>query len=311
MKRVLVTGGSGFVGRACLPRLLERGFEVHAISPKPQPNDSPVRWHRCDLHESSNVGELMQSLRPTHLLHLAWCTEPNTFWSSPENRRWLECSLTLFQLFEKAGGRRMVGSGSCAEYDWSAGICHEERTPLSPSTLYGQSKLAAATSLAAMNNARLSTAWARLFFLYGPGASDRRMPGAVISALGRNEPARCSTGTQQRDFLHVSDAADAIVRLLDSELSDAVNVCSGEAVSIRDMAISVAELMGKRDLLQLGALPQSPHEPPLVVGDCSRLRQELNWSPEFTLEQGLLDTVTHWAASHSRLSVASRNGHSH
>jgi nucleoside-diphosphate-sugar epimerase len=295
MKKVLVTGGSGFVGRACFSGLLDRGFEVHAATHRSPPNTAGIRWHRGDLRESTIIGSLMSRIRPTHLLHLAWCTQPGSFWTSPENPEWLDRSIGLFQMFAQCGGKRIVATGSCAEYDWSAGVCHEATTPCRPTTLYGRTKLAAATYLNAMSRHGLSTAWARLFFLYGPGASDRRMPGVVISALSRNVPAQCSDGTQRRDFLHITDAASALVSLLDSDLSGAVNVCSGEAVPIRDMAIRVAELMGKRELLQLGALPQSPHEPPLIIGDCTRLRLELNRAPQFRLSEGLRDTITHWA----------------
>lgn len=300
MKRVLVTGASGFVGRACLPLLVAQGFEVHAVSQQHQPNNSPIQWHRGDIKKSNVLRELMKRHCPTHLLHLAWCTEPSTFWSSPENHEWRDRSLDLFHLFEQSGGQRIVGTGSCAEYDWTNGVCHEQHSSTVPNTLYGQTKLATATALLSMNDEKLSVAWARLFFLYGPSASARRMPGLVISALCRNEVACCSDGTQQRDFLHISDAADALVRLLDSELTGAVNVCSGEAVSIRDIAIGAANLMQKRELLQLGVLPRSPHEPPLIVGDCTRLRQELNWVRQFTLAEGLRDTITHWPESLAR-----------
>ena len=297
VKRVLVTGGSGFIGRECLPRLAARGFQVHSLSRQVQADHPVVCWHRGDFREAAAIVDLLAQVQPTHLLHLAWCTEPRTFWNSAENADWRERSEVLFRNFDEAGGRRIVGTGSCAEYDWSNGVCHEEQTRCEPQTRYGQAKLSAGMSLMAMNPGRLSTAWARLFFIYGPLASDRRIPGAVISALLRNEPALCSDGLQQRDFLHVADVAEALVRLVDSDLSGAVNVCSGEAVSIREIAVLAAELLGKRELLKLGALPRAAHEPPLIVGDGTRLRRELNWTPRFTLESGLRDTVAHSLSS--------------
>jgi nucleoside-diphosphate-sugar epimerase len=236
----------------------------------------------------------MSRLQPTHLLHLAWCAKPGSFWTSPDNLEWLDCSIRLFQQFAHCGGRRLVATGSCAEYDWTAGVCHEATTPCRPRTLYGRTKLAAATYLDAMNGRALSTSWARLFFLYGPGASEQRMPGVVISALNRNEFANCSEGTQRRDFLHIDDAGRAIVSLLDSDVTGPMNLCSGQATSIREMAIQTAELLGKRELLRLGTVPTASNEPPLIVGDNSRLRDELGWIARYSLPEGLRQTIACW-----------------
>ncbi len=294
MKKVLVTGGSGFVGRACLSELADRGFEVHAVTRRAPPNSSRTRWHPGDLREPTEVGSLMSRIQPTHLLHLAWYTKPGSFWTSPENLEWLDRSIGLFQMFAQCGGTRIVATGSCAEYDWSAGIFQEATTPCRPSTLYGRTKLAAATYLEAINGHGLSTSWARLFFLYGPGASEQRMPGVVISALNRNELAHCSDGTQRRDFLHIEDAGRAIVSLLDSDVTGPTNICSGQATLIREIAILTAELIGKRELLRIGTVPTAANEPPLIVGDNSRLCDELAWSAHYSMATGLRQTIDSW-----------------
>ena len=294
MKRVLVTGGNGFVGRSCLAHLHRHGFEVHAVTRRSPPETAATRWHHANARDLAEMQVLLSSIRPTHLLHLAWCTQPGAFWASPENLNWLHSSVELFHAFEQSGGTRIVATGSCAEYDWTAGTCNEQTTPCRPGTLYGRTKLAVAAYLDAMRHAGFSTAWARLFFLFGPEASEHRMPGVVIAALNRNEPAKCSDGTQLRDFLHIEDAARGIVSLIDSEVTGPINICSGTATPIRWMAQRVAELMGKSDLLQLGALPTPDQDPALIVGDNSRLREEVGWSATLSLDEGLRHTVAGW-----------------
>ena len=289
-KRILVTGGSGFVGQACLPRLIDRGFEVHAIS-RHRPEEIPgVTWHSVDILQHSPF-DWVSEIAPTHLLHLAWCTQPGTYATSPDNMDWLDSTLRLFRAFQQSGGQRLIGTGSCIEYQRSDQACHEASTPTRPTTLYGKAKLTAAQYLDALCQQGLSTAWARLFFLYGPGASERRMPGVVIRALHAGEVARCSAGTQACDFLHIDDAAEALVQLVDSSLTGPINICSGQPTTIREMAIEVARLIGRPELLQLGVLPTNPSDPSLILGDSSRLRDELGWQPAYSLHEGLRQTI--------------------
>jgi nucleoside-diphosphate-sugar epimerase len=301
MKRVLVTGAGGFVGRHCLPELVELGYDVHALRwPNREPRSCDeglprdVAAHQADLFDFAAVGRLVCDIRPTHLLHLAWITTPGEYWTSPRNLDWVAASLTLFRAFADAGGRRIVASGTCAEYDWGAGICTEDVTPIRPASLYGRAKHAVHELLDGFaEQAGLSAAWARLFFLYGPYASGRRLPGAVIEPLLRGEPAPCSTGDVLRDFLYVADAARAIVRILDSDQTGAVNVASGKPVPLKTMIRTCGRLIGREELLAWGA-HHGGDDAPLVVGDIRRLSEELAWSPAVSLEEGLQQTIDWW-----------------
>ena len=293
MKRVLVTAGSGFVGRNCLPRLSQLGFDVHVISTR-STRGTIGQWHQVDLMEPQRVDCVMREIQPTHLLHLAWITEPKRYSSAAENVDWLTASLHLFRSFHKNGGKRVVMSGSCAEYDWNYGLCREDVTPLRPATLYGQCKNVLQMTLSAYaQQVGLSWGWGRLFFLYGPFGHASRIPGVVIESLLRNEPARCSHGLQQRDFLHIADAADALVALLESDVQGSINIGSGVAVSIREMVLQIADHFQRRDLIEFGALTAAPSDPPLVVADVQRLHNVLKWSPAFTLSSGL-DATLEW-----------------
>ena len=126
------------------------------------------------------------------------------------------------------------------------------------------------------------------------------MPGAVIAGLLRGEPVDCTDGLQRRDFLHILDAADAIVSLLDSDVAGPVNICSGESVPIRDLAEKSAKLLGRSELLRLGTLATRPGEPDVICGDSSRLRNELNWQPHYSIQSGLQQTINWWQAGTTR-----------
>lgn len=299
MKRVLLTGATGFIGRHSVPLLQARGFEVHAVSTQaPDKSFQDVQWHRTDLLALDRVPELVASVQPTHLLHLAWDATPGKYWTSVDNLRWVQSSLELVREFAGAGGRRVVMAGTCAEYDWTGdGRCVEGLTPLLPSTLYGTCKHALRLMLEAYSvQAGLSAAWGRVFFLYGPHEYPQRLVASVVRHLLRGERAPCSHATQRRDILYVEDVAAAFVSLLESEATGAVNIASGEAVELRTVISRIAEELHGNELVDFGALPISQSEPPLLVADVTRLKEEVGFQPRFTLEKGLRRTIDWWRA---------------
>jgi nucleoside-diphosphate-sugar epimerase len=85
---------------------------------------------------------IISTLRPSHLLHLAWVTAPERYRYADENLDWLEASLALVKAFGEHGGQRFVGVGSSAEYDVETGLCREDATPIRPVSLYAQCKAA-------------------------------------------------------------------------------------------------------------------------------------------------------------------------
>ncbi len=299
MKRVLITGASGFIGRHCLKPLLVNNYEVDAVFSK-QPTNSininnAVKWHQVDLLDWQQSELLVKRLQPTHLLHLAWYTAPGQYWTSIENIGWVQASLNLLQAFVVNGGQRAVIAGSCAEYDWNYGYCSERLTPLLPTTLYGTCKHALQMMVNAFaDQMELSTAWGRVFFLYGPHEYPNRLVPAVIRSLLVGQTALCSHGNQIRDFLYVQDAAEAFVALLDSNVSGPVNIASGQPVKLKELIYKIAGIFNRPDLVQLGAISALESEPPLLVADVQRLQNEVKWKPRYDLETGLSNTIDWW-----------------
>src|ERR1700687_6455548 len=123
MKKVLVTGASGFVGRQCVPLLVSKGYEVHALSrrrpaKKALPN---VSWHEADLLNPGRAAKLIGHVRPDCVLHLAWYAEPGKFWEASENLDCVGASLELLCALADEGGKRIVGAGTCARLECCGG----------------------------------------------------------------------------------------------------------------------------------------------------------------------------------------------
>ena len=196
MSRVLVTGAGGFIGSHCLTPLVEREFEVHAVSSGAVPFEvDGVVWHRCDLLDDAARGALVSSVEPTHLLHLAWFVVPGKLIAAPENFDWVRASLELVRGFaDTAAGVRSRGSGY--EYDWRYGYCTEGLTPSRPTRSTAPASTRSASSWPSMPAEPDCRA-------LGPGLLPLRPEGAPRAAglvgdslAPRGEPARCSHGAR-------------------------------------------------------------------------------------------------------------------
>ena len=298
LMKVLVTGASGFIGRQCVFQLKDKGYEVHAVSSATQKPMPGVTWHQANLLAEGEAVALVRRIEATHLLHLAWCTAPGKYWTELKNFDWIRSSLAMIQEFTACGGQRLVAAGSCAEYDWNFGVCDEDSTPLAPSTIYGSSKHALQMLLASWSRQTgLSSAWGRVFSLYGPNEYPQRlMPSIIISLLDGNVTT-CSNPCLIRDYLHVKDVASAFIALLECELQGPINIGSGRGVALGDVVSIIEQKLSVpgRVHMNFHHANTSQLEPPLLVAATSKL-ERLGWMPKFDLDNGLNDTIAWWRA---------------
>lgn len=289
MRRVLVTGASGFIGRACIRQLRARGFEIHGTGRAEAPPNPGLVWHQADLLTAGGRARAMAA-RPSHVLHLAWEARPGLYRDSPDNAAWAEASLDLLDRALAGGAERIFGIGTCFEYGPFEGSCCERTTPCRPATEYGRAKLAAAHGFVAAG-----AAWGRIFFPFGPGEPRAKLVPSLILSLAAGRDFCCSPGYQIRDFIFVEDLADAIVSVLESGAVGMINLGSGERTSLKQIIEHVAQSMGRSDLVRFGARQVSgPDGEASIVADIGRLRQEIGWAPKIGWAAGLERSVAWW-----------------
>ncbi len=166
---------------------------------------------------------------------------------------------------------------ACAEYDWSAGWCREDSSPLVPATLYGVAKDATRRLVTAVCDAAgVPCAWGRIFMAYGPGEDRRRLFPALVDVFqGRRAPFGVNADAY-RDFLHVEDVARAFADLSVAAASGSFNIASGQPVQIAQAVRSIAQACGADPAAVLDLATERPGEPRLLLGDNGRLLS-LGW----------------------------------
>lgn len=294
MTRILLTGASGFIGRQIASALVEQGHEVIAVSREGCAPVAGIQALAMDVLDEAQHARIA-AVKADILIHSAWITTHGVYWTSPENTRWEAATLALAKAFIASGGKRIVGIGTCVEYDLTRSTPLDETTSaLAPHTPYGRAKLRTWAALRALaDEAGIEAAWCRLFHLYGPGEGRERLVPAVILPLLRGEEARTSPGTQIRDFLSSIEAGRAIAHIALSSAIGPVNIGSGAPISIATLVTMLADMLGRRDLLRLGAFPLRPDDPAVIIPKTERLAAT-GFTLKTDLARGLSDTIDYW-----------------
>ena len=293
MKKVLLTGATGFIGSQVTKELLKRGYEVHAlVYPTLAPKQENFIQHEINLLDVQAVERFMSENDFENLIHLAWYVGPKCH-VSDLNMDWVIATLNLLKSFKENGGKTFLGAGTCSEYEYKYGYLLEDETPTDPKTLYGNGKNAVfniAKVFCKQNN--ISFKWPRIFNLYGPNENPQRLMPSVINSCLKGEDVRVSDCLKFQDYLHVEDTARGIVDVFESNLEGAVNICSGQPVQLRTIVNKIAELTDFKGKILWGAIPAAFGDD-VVVGNNAKLKS-IGWTPKYSLEEGLKMTIEWW-----------------
>lgn len=287
-RKILITGAKGFIGSKCLNILKTQEEYIHATSSKPINNEKNVTWHQINLLDPSACKTLIEQIKPTHLIHLAWTARPGKFWTDVENFSWLKAGIELFKNFYINGGERAIGIGSCAEYQPNHHECKETVTPTLPNTIYGYCKLSLAlTAQAYSTHFKKSLVWGRLFCPYGPKEHYGRFIPTIIDNLLLKKNTDCTEGKQIRDFIYIEDVANVIIKLLNSNIQGPVNIASGNPISLKEIANIITSNIKNSNLINFGKLTPPANDPQRLVANVDRIKQELEYELIYDLDKGI------------------------
>jgi UDP-glucose 4-epimerase len=303
MKRVLVTGGAGFVGAPVVHRLVEQGYAVALLLRE----TSDARrlqgvLERCivlrgDLSRLEALRAPLQAFAPEGLLHLAWEGVKGADRNHPMQLSNVSTAIDLFRLTGEIGCTSFVGLGSQAEYGLLSGRI-DERAPTRPTTTYGAAKLATGCVVErAAAAAGRPFAWLRLFSSYGPDDDPSWLIPSMIRTLLAGDRPRLTKAEQIWDYIHVADVADAIIAVLQTGARGVFNLGAGRARPLREIAELVRDAIDPALPIGFGEVDYRPDQVMHLEPDIGALRAATGWAPRVPLEQGLASTIAWYRAA--------------
>jgi dTDP-glucose 4,6-dehydratase len=309
-RRVLVTGGAGFVGSWVCERLLDLGAEVVAVdnyATGSADNLSHLRHeHGLTVLDQDIVDGLHVDGRLDHVLHLASPASPLHYLRLPVETLKVGSigTLNALDLAVAKGARFLMASTSEVYGD---PLVHPQPesywgnvNPIGPRSVYDESKRFSEALTAAYRRDRgTDTTIVRIFNTYGPRMrldDGRAIPAFMSQALEQRPITVAGDGSQTRSLCYVEDTVDGILALAASDHPGPVNIGGSEEVTMLHLAEIVRELAASDSPIEFVALPAD--DPRLRRPDTTLAREALGWEPRVTFEEGLKRTMT-WFAQES------------
>ena len=270
MKKILITGGLGFVGRQIVRSLSKRKVEITLVVRSGKENTlekiacvkKVISSQDIFVENRSWWAEACKGIDT--VIHAAWHVKPREYLESEQNIQCLIGSLELARGAASAKVARFIGIGTCLEYEVSEfGV--SIRTPLKPSNTYASTKASLFTTCSAYFPSRsVEFVWCRLFNLYGEGENERRLMPYIRKKILNGEVAELTEGKQIRDYMEVSQAGAKIAEIALGRRVGPFNICSGSSTTIRDFAEKIADEYGRRDLLSFTKKDERLEGPPYI-----------------------------------------------
>ena len=286
-KKVFLTGGTGLIGKETIPFLKENGFDIYALTLGDESDTKDIKYIKANLFDKTEIDNILHQIKPEYLLHFAWLS--TGLFNDNSNFDFLTASIDLLKSFVKNGGKRAVMAGTYAEYGYHNETL-TETMPAEPINIYSKCKdfVHQISELYCQNN-NVSFGWGRIFSAFGKEKDPRRLTSDVINHLLADEEVVIRSGSLIRDYIYAKDIAAAFVKFLDSSVEGTVNICTGKEMSIHDYVMTIAQLMGKENLVRFNeqASPQQQR----VVGNPFRLNLEVGYTPKYSIKEALNEVL--------------------
>ena len=285
--RVMVTGGGGYLGKNLISQLVRNGCtDVHSIDlENPEELTPNITFHQANLLDASLLSEIVMDINPVLVFHLAANLNRSRDFSNVKQLMDVNFTGTvnLLTALENIPYNNLVFTSTSEVYGGKAITPpFKETDDFVPASPYSMSKFCAEVAIRTYSeiyDKRYTIL--RIFNFLGSDMPSSFFPSQLKERLKHNEDFPMTLGEQVRDYLYLSDVIEALILAGTAEKSNQVyNVCSGNGISIRELAEKARIIMGSNSNIQFGAIPYRNNEVWNMVGDNSKIKTYLGWKPK-------------------------------
>jgi nucleoside-diphosphate-sugar epimerase len=276
---IIVTGGSGFIGKNLIPKLLSLGHKVSIIdiscdSIEAYPWFKKINFFKLRI-DSNDICKVLKKINAEVLIHLAWSDLPN-YENIIHFKNNLYQQIKFLTYNAENNIKKIIVSGTCLEYGLIDG-CLDESMKTKPTTFYGFAKNEIRKTLDFLSTKYdFSYIWFRLFYIYGENQNPKSLYPSLINSIKKNETSfKMSSGKQIRDFIHISEVVEYFcLAVADLKTDGIINLSSGTGISVQDFVKKIIKKHNSDIRIEYDHYDIPLYEPKNFWG-CNRLLKKL------------------------------------
>ncbi len=286
-KRILVTGGNGYLGRHLVERLKGEQADVYIID---KFGEASAKSFILDITDLKVVKEAITKIQPCIIFHLAASLNRERSFDRFEETNQVNFTGTRNLLFalQNTEYQHFIFTSTSEVYGSNVTPFVETQVPDAASP-YSLTKVFAENFINTFSKTYdKGFTILRLFNFFGRNMSPKFFIPQMINTLRKHEKFEMTEGEQKRDFLYLDDVISAMIFAARQPATNEIyNVCSGEAVSLKELVLEIKEKLNSQSEIIFGALPYRENEVWNMVGDPTKIREKLNFTPRYNLAKGI------------------------
>ena len=299
MKKILIIGGTGFIGYHVANKALKKKWQVTSIStnrPKKIRKLNKVKYLNCDISKIKNIEKTLKKLSFDYIVNLGGYVN-----HSEKRKTYLSHYVgfkNLIEYFENSNIKSFVQAGSSVEYGFNKAPQNEKmnlninKVP----SVYGKSKIRSTfLGLKKFKDSNFPITIIRFYLVFGPRQDKNRFIPIIIDGCLKNKKFDCSSGEQLRDFIYVEDAVSAIFKIFNKKKArgEIFNLGSGKPKKLRNIIEFIKNYL-KSGKPQYGSIKLRKDEPVKLYPSIKKAKKVLSWKPKVNFFKGLIRTINYY-----------------
>ncbi len=288
--RILISGGTGFIGKNLIKALEKSNFKVLICSRKPHKKKFNINYTKQDIGRELN--NVIRKFNPEILIHLAWQGIPN-FSLKNCNENIKKNIFFLNNISNLPSLKKIIITGSCLEYGSYNGTCKED-VSYKANSFFSYSKNVIREFLDMIcKEKNINYVWLRLFYVYGFNQRKNTIIQIILKNLLNKTKIKIKNPSASNDYIYIQDVVNAIMKSLKiKKIKSVINIGSGKITSIQELVKKIEKILSLNNEFSKKIFKNNKVKKQKGKKSFnSKAKKLLNWSPKYTLEEGLFEVL--------------------